>query len=168
MDDIFLNKVCIYLLLTITISKRLVVFNVNFYKAILSYHKYAIIRQRKFSWIEGSSSDYCCVNLVYFHIFYLTLFSVTLSQSSEECKQAKKCGECVSMANCFWCSESNYGYNASCYPQSSTTIRSKCWKIEDPSDMVQETRNEDIDLGIAPPVNVKLGRRKNLLKQFNL
>ena len=72
-----------------------------------------------------------------------------LSQSSDECNQAKKCGECISNANCFWCSEADdKDIGAKCFTKSANNdIYEQCSNKEDPENDLAIIQDEKINLG---------------------
>ena len=77
------------------------------------------------------------------------LFRYGLSQSSDECSEAKKCGECISNASCFWCSEAqNTEIEAKCFSKSSDNdIYNQCSNKEDPGNNLEKIKDDDINLG---------------------
>ena len=77
-----------------------------------------------------------------------TYYSVIVSQSDDECSEAKKCADCISNADCFWCSEAGDEYHkAKCFPKSSESDKQQCSTFEDPKNHVDIIKNEDIHLG---------------------
>ena len=73
----------------------------------------------------------------------------TNSQSSDECNEAKKCGECIDNANCFWCSESVVkDIGARCFSKAmDNDIYNKCSKKEDPKNDLETIQDDNINLG---------------------
>ena len=73
------------------------------------------------------------------------------SQTSDECSEAEKCGECISNANCFWCSEAdNDNVGAKCFTKSTNNdIYNQCSKKEDPKNVLRKIIDDDINLGMS-------------------
>ena len=85
-----------------------------------------------------------------------------ISQSSDECNGAKKCGECIENANCFWCSESDVkDIGARCFSKATNNDivlnidydieydieHNMCSKKEDPKNDLVTIQDDDINLG---------------------
>ena len=82
-------------------------------------------------------------------IIFTLCYRGGISQSSDECNEAKKCGECIDNANCFWCSESDVkDIGARCFSKSTNSdIYNKCLKKEDPKNDLETIQDDDINLG---------------------